>query len=112
MITTFDKELREENLKKALPVILNTQLNNIRNIMASNTIVLYTNESQECERVRQLLVSLGDEFLEYKLGEDFNTKDFAAEFGTNAEYPQVAIGDKHVGGLKDTLHYLQNLGEL
>tara|TARA_R110002050_G_scaffold81702_1_gene174916 strand:- start:1902 stop:2240 length:339 start_codon:yes stop_codon:yes gene_type:complete len=112
VISTFTKEIREENLKRSLPVILSTQLNNIRNIMASNTIVLYTNESQECERVRQLLVSLGDQFLEYKLGEDFNTKDFASEFGANAEYPQVAIGDTHVGGLKDTLHYLQNQGDL
>ena len=107
MITEFSDELREENLKRALPVIINTQLNNIRKIMKSNTIVLYTDESQECERVRQLLVSLGDQFLEYKLGEDFNSKDFISEFGTEAEYPQVSIGENHIGGLKDTLHYLQ-----
>tara|TARA_R110002050_G_scaffold5905_5_gene25391 strand:+ start:90 stop:332 length:243 start_codon:yes stop_codon:yes gene_type:complete len=75
--------------------------------MTTNTIVLYTDDSQGCDRVRQLLSSLGDEYMEYRLGEDFNTKDFVAEFGIDAEYPQVSIGQNHIGGLKDTLHYLQ-----
>ena len=75
--------------------------------MTTDIIVLYTDNSQGCDRVRQLLHSLGDEYMEYRLGEDFNTKDFTAEFGTDAEYPQVSIGENHIGGLKDTLHYLQ-----
>ena len=73
-----------------------------------NTIVLYTNGGQESERIRQLLLSLGGEYLEYRLGSDFNERDFRAEFGSSAEYPQVSIGFEHIGGLKETLHYLQD----
>lgn len=74
------------------------------------TIVLYGNGSLECERVQQLLESLGGEFLEYQLGKDFTQSQFEGEFGSDAHYPQVAIGYNHIGGLKDTLHYLQNQG--
>ena len=72
------------------------------------TAVLYTNGGIESDRVRQLLQSLDGEYLEYQLGVDFNERDFAREFGAEAEYPQVAIGLKHRGDLKETLHYLNN----
>ena len=35
-----------------------------------------------------------------------NEKQFLSEFGQHAEYPQVAVGDKHIGSLKETLQYL------
>jgi len=73
-----------------------------------NTSILYSNGSLECERIRQLLSSLGGEYLEYSLGKDFTESQFRSEFGEDAEYPQVSIGYEHIGGLKDTLHYLQN----
>lgn len=75
-----------------------------------NTVVLYTNGGQESERIRQLLLSLGGEYLEYTLNKDFDEKQFRTEFGERAEYPQVSIGYKHIGGLKETLHYLQDTG--
>lgn len=71
------------------------------------TAVLYTDGNQECDRIRMLLSSLQGEFLEYQLGKDFSDIQFAAEFGDNAEYPQVAINCEHIGGLKETLHYLK-----
>ena len=74
------------------------------------TVILYTNGGQESERVRQLISSLGDEFLEYALGKDFNDREFRSEFGESAEYPQVAIDEHHIGGLKDTLHFLKEEG--
>lgn len=74
-----------------------------------NTAILYTDGSQECDRIKQLLLSLGGEFLEYRLGKDFTETQFRKEFGKSAEYPQVAIGYNHIGGLKDTLHYLQDM---
>tara|TARA_B100002019_G_C21157379_1_gene541435 strand:+ start:661 stop:894 length:234 start_codon:yes stop_codon:yes gene_type:complete len=70
-------------------------------------VVLYTNGSQECERAKTLLERLSTQIGEYKLNKDFTQKAFNAEFGDEAEYPQVAIGYKHIGGLKDTLHYFQ-----
>lgn len=74
-------------------------------------VVLYTNGNQECDRIKMLLKSLGGEFLEYELNKDFTIKQFHAEFGV-VEFPQVAIDYSHVGGLKETLHYLQDKGLL
>ena len=74
------------------------------------TAVLYTDGRLESERIRQLLQSLGGEYHEYLLGADFSDRQFRAEFGSEADYPQVTIGLKHIGGLKDTLHYLQDKG--
>lgn len=73
-----------------------------------NTAVLYTDGGQESERIRQLLLSLGDEYLEYTLGTDFTEREFISEFGERAEYPQVTIGFDHIGGLKETLNYLKD----
>ena len=74
------------------------------------TVILYTDGGQESERIRQLLLSLGGEYLEYTLGSDFTEKQFRSEFGSTAQFPQVSIGYEHIGGLKDTLHYLQDEG--
>ncbi len=75
-----------------------------------NIIVLYTNGGQESDRCRDLLISLNGEFLEYQLDEDFNDRQFRSEFGDTAEFPQVAVGYQHIGGLKETLHYLKEQG--
>ena len=72
--------------------------------------VIYSNGSQECERMTALLKSLGGEFLEYKLNEHFTQRAFEAEFGPEATYPQVAIGAKHLGNMHDTLHYMNESG--
>lgn len=69
--------------------------------------VLYTDGSQECERIRMLLKSLGGEYLEYQLGIDFSDRQFRAEFGKDAVYPQVTINHEHIGSLKETLQYFK-----
>ena len=74
------------------------------------TAVIYSNGSQECERIAQLLKSIGGEFLEYKLDKHFTQKAFEQEFGDEATYPQVAIGTKHVGSMKETLQYMNSRG--
>ena len=76
----------------------------------SETVVIYSNGSQECERLASLLRSLGGKFLEYKLGQHFTQRAFEKEFGSGAEYPQINIGFKHVGGLKETLQYMKGNG--
>ena len=78
----------------------------------THTAVIYTNGSQECERVAALLKSLGGEFLEYRLNAHFTQRAFEQEFGPDATYPQVAIGSKHIGNLKKTLQHLKQQGEL
>jgi glutaredoxin len=71
-------------------------------------VVLYSKEKcLECDRARSLLESIGVSHLEYKLGRDYNEKQFCAEFGERAEFPQVAIDYKHIGSLKETLQYLK-----
>lgn len=76
----------------------------------SETAVIYSNGSQECERMASLLRALGGEFLEYKLGKHFSEKAFRGEFGPEANYPQVSIGKIHVGGMKETLQFLKERG--
>jgi hypothetical protein len=49
------------------------------------TAVIYSNGSQECERM-------------------------ASEFGKNAEYPQINIGFRHVGSMKETLNFMKEQG--
>jgi hypothetical protein len=69
--------------------------------------VLYTDGSQECERIRMLLKSLDGEYLEYQLGVDFSDRQFRAEFGKDAVYPQITINHEHIGSLKETLQYFK-----
>jgi len=70
--------------------------------------VVYTKQNcQWCERVKYLLNNVGINYLEYEYEKDFTKKQFYAEFGEGATFPQVSIDNKHIGGCKDTLHYLQ-----
>lgn len=72
--------------------------------------VIYSNGSQECERMSTLLKSLGGEYHEYILGQHFDEKSFRSEFGTDATYPQVALGDRHIGSMKETLQHMKEEG--
>jgi glutaredoxin len=71
------------------------------------TAVIYSNGSQECDRAASLLKSLGGEYLEYRLNQHFTQRAFEQEFGPEAQYPQIAIGARHIGHLKEMLHYAQ-----
>ena len=70
--------------------------------------IIYSNRSQECQRAVALFESLEQKFIQYELNRDFSIKQFYEEFGAKAEFPQVAIGIKHIGGLKETLNYYKN----
>ena len=76
----------------------------------NQTVVIYSNGSQECERMAMLLKSLDGEFLEYKLGQHFDQKAFNTEFGEEATYPQINIGYKHIGSMKEALQYMSDRG--
>lgn len=75
--------------------------------MSKLVAVIYSNGSQECERMSMLLKALDGEFHEYLLGVNFSDRQFRMEFGEEATYPQVSIGSKHIGNMKETLYYLQ-----
>ena len=74
--------------------------------------VIYSNGNQECERAKILLEKLKFDIQVYKLNQHFSQKGFDTEFGPEAEYPQVNVGFKHVGSLKDTLNYFKDNGLL
>lgn len=74
----------------------------------TETVVIYSNGSQECERVGMLLKSLGGEYLEYRLNQHFSQRAFEQEFGEEATYPQVSIGARHIGNLKETLQHMKD----
>lgn len=72
--------------------------------------LVYGNGSQECERAVMVLEACGQNVREYLLGVDFSDRQFRAEFGGEAEYPQIAIGLDHRGSLKETLKYMSDTG--
>ena len=57
-----------------------------------------------------LLDNLNENVKEFVLDKDFTQQQFQQEFGSNAEYPQIAIGLDHRGTLKETLNYLKDKG--
>ena len=72
--------------------------------------VIYSNGNQECERMASLLKTLDAQILEYRLNQHFTQRGFEDEFGSEATYPQINIGFKHVGDIKETLQYMKNEG--
>jgi glutaredoxin len=80
------------------------------NVTEKLTAIIYSDCSQECERMSSLLQALDGEFHEYLLGVDFSDRQFRMEFGSEATYPQVAIGNKHIGGMKESLQYMKDQG--
>ena len=72
--------------------------------------VIYSNGNQECERITSLLKTLDAQIVEYKVNQHFTQRGFEVEFGPDATYPQINIGFKHVGNIKETLQYMKNEG--
>ena len=72
--------------------------------------LVYGNGSQESERAKMVLEACGQEVKEFMLGIHFTHKQFKAEFGEGAEYPQVSIGLDHRGTLKETLKFMSDTG--
>ena len=80
------------------------------NVTEKLTAVIYSDGSQECERMSMLLRSLDGEFHEYLLGVDFSDKQFRMEFGSESTYPQVSLGSEHIGSMKEALQYMKDRG--
>ena len=76
------------------------------------TAVIYSNGSQECERMAALLENLQEvtDFQKYELGRHFEDYQFRNEFGAEATYPQIAIGYTHIGNMKEALQYMKDRG--
>ena len=67
-------------------------------------------EVKNLREAKMVLEACGQQVREFLLGADFSDRQFGAEFGNEAEYPQVAIGLDHRGTLKETLKYMSEHG--
>ena len=62
---------------------------------------------QWCDRVKELFTATKIDYIEYKLDREFSRAQFYEEFEEGATFPQVQLDNKHIGGCKETLKYLQ-----
>lgn len=46
-------------------------------------------------------------FVELKLGRDFDKNEFYSKFGQGSSFPQVTVGNVHLGGCVETVKYLR-----
>ena len=46
----------------------------------------------------------------YKLDEDFTREQFYAEFGEGSTFPQIILDGIKLGGCRETINYLQEIG--
>ena len=76
------------------------------------TAVIYSNGSQECERMASLLENIKgvSDFHRYELDRHFSKQQYQMQFGGDASYPQIAINDKHIGSMKEALQYMSDKG--
>jgi len=83
-------------------------------------IKIYTKEGCiYCEKLKEILYHVGAEFVEeHTLGLDFQPEWFTESFGTDATFPQVLCRENdsdeytHVGGVKQTIDYMECHGRL
>jgi glutaredoxin 3 len=63
-----------------------------------------------CDKIKVVLSDLsvkkGCPVTCYELGTDFTREEFYAEFGEGSTFPQVIMGEQHLGGCSDTVRYL------
>tara|TARA_B100001996_G_scaffold25390_1_gene19582 strand:+ start:189 stop:425 length:237 start_codon:yes stop_codon:yes gene_type:complete len=60
-----------------------------------------------CTQVKQVLQGKGYNFVEYKLGVDFQREAFYGQFGQGSTFPQVVLNNENLGGCTETVKYLR-----
>ena len=61
-----------------------------------------------CSKIKQVLSQKGLNFVDYKLGVDFEKKAFYDQFGEGSTFPQVVLGSENLGGCTDAVKYLRD----
>lgn len=72
-----------------------------------NFTVYSKQDCPHCYKVKQVLELTGNNFVIYKLGEDFTKDEFYSEFGEGSTFPQVLCDDQKLGGCTDTVKFLK-----
>ena len=60
-----------------------------------------------CTKVRRAITLSEHNFVEYKLGTDYEKPEFYEQFGQGSTFPQVSVDGKVVGGCSETVKYLK-----
>lgn len=64
-----------------------------------------------CDKVKKVLENLsvtkGNPVVIYELDTHFNRDEFYSEFGEGSTFPQVLLGNEHLGGCSETVKYLK-----
>ena len=63
-----------------------------------------------CPYCTKVIAALGlaeQQFVEYKLGRDFNGADCQEKFGKGSTVPRVLLNDDLIGGCQETVKYLR-----
>ena len=72
------------------------------------TFTIYSRDGcPYCTKVVQVLQLAELRFVEYKLGRDFERKEFYELFGQSATFPRVKYGEELLGGCTETVKYLR-----
>ena len=74
-----------------------------------NFIVYSKPECPYCYKVKTVLELCGQEYTLQTLDEDFTKDEFYSKFGDGSTFPQVTVGERHLGGCTDTIKYLKSL---
>ena len=59
-----------------------------------------------CEKLTSFMDSHGIIYEKFTLGYDYNLTDFITKFGNQSTFPQVAVENEKIGGMKDTVRYI------
>jgi glutaredoxin len=60
-----------------------------------------------CDQIKKVMHLAGLEHVVYNLGEHYSKDDFYYEFGEGTTFPQVLMGNRKLGGCKDTILFLK-----
>ena len=63
-----------------------------------------------CPYCTKVIAALGlaeQQFVEYKLGRDFDRVEFYEQFGRGSTFPRVVLNDDLIGGCQETVKYLR-----
>ena len=59
-----------------------------------------------CDKLTSFMDSHGIIYEKFTLGREYNLDDFLTKFGTQSTFPQVAVENQTIGGMKDTVRYI------
>lgn len=76
--------------------------------MKRNVFIVYTKIGcPYCTKVTNVLLLSELQYVEYKLGRDYEYPEFYQLFGQGSTFPQVLFGEEVLGGCQETVRYLK-----